>query len=108
MRTTTVTLSRPVLWALVLLLGMGILLPAERVPAQESGCIAVDMNDQPRNCTFLESHGACLWGALDSYDACLDGVDGFFDRVACELGVQVDLLACNLGLPWRLLKSLME
>lgn len=104
---TTIS-SRPIIWGIILLLSLTVLLPREGLPAQDSGCVAVDMNDQPRPCTFLESHGACLWAALDSYDACIEGVGGFFERVGCELGVQVDLLACNLGLPWRLLKSILE
>ena len=100
------SLSRPVVWGALILMGMAVLLPANDLPAQDTGCIAVDRNDRPRDCTFLEEHGACLWNALDSYDACSGGADGFFEHVACELGVQVDLLACNFGLPWRLLRTI--
>ena len=103
------SLSRPVLWGFVLLLGLGLFLPAQELPAQDAtGCIAVDMNDLPRDCTFLEEHGACLWNALDSYGSCREQSGGFFDRVSCEIGVQVDLLACNLGMPVRLIKSLLS
>lgn len=101
------TLSNPVAWGVIFLLGMAVLLPTQELPAQDTGCIAVDRYDLPRDCTFLEEHGACLWNALDSHDLCSDGADGFFDHAACEIGVQVDLLACNLGLPWRLLRTIL-
>ncbi len=105
----TLSLSRPFAWGIILLLGLGVLLPAQELPAQdETGCIAVDQNDMPRDCTFLEEHGACLWNALDSYATCRDWADGFLDRAACEISVQVDLLACNLGMPVRLIKSLLS
>ena len=99
------TLSPRVAWGIIILLGVAVLLPTQELPAQDTGCFAVDMNDMPRNCTFLEEHGACLWNALDSHDACNGDADGFLDHAACEIGVQVDLLACNLGLPWRLLHA---
>ena len=105
----TLSLSRPFAWGIILLLGLGVLLPAQELPAQdETGCIAVDQNDMPRDCTFLEEHGACLWNALDSYATCRDWASGFLDRAACEISVQVDLLACNLGMPVRLIKSLLS
>ena len=105
----TRNLPRSVAWGIVILLGMTVLLPAQDLPAQDTGgCIAVDMYDQPRNCTFLEEHGGCLWYALDSYGSCKVDAEGFWSNAACEVGVQVDLLACNLGLPWRLLKSIVE
>ena len=100
--------SRALAWAFIILLGMAVLLPAQRLPAQEEGCIAVDRHDLPRPCTFLEEHGGCLWNAFESYDACKEDADGLFQHLACELGVQVDLLACNLGLPWRLIKSIID
>ncbi|TFH66600.1 MAG: hypothetical protein E4G90_02685 [Gemmatimonadales bacterium] len=102
------TITRPVIWGVVLLMGMAVLLPAQELPAQDTGCIAVDQFDMSRDCTFLEEHGACLWNALDSRDTCKDDADGFFDNTACEVGVQVDLLACNLGLPWRLLRTILN
>jgi hypothetical protein len=105
----TPTLSRPLAWGIIILFGLAVLLPAQTLPAQEgTGCFAVDMDDMPRDCTFLEEHGACLWNALDSHDACKEGADGFLDHAACEIGVQVDLLACNLALPWRLLKTIVD
>ena len=100
--------SRPLAWGLVILFGLAVLMPAQALPAQDTGCIAVDMDDMPRDCTFLEEHGACLWNALDSYEACKDYADGFLDHAGCEIGVQVDLLACNFGLPWRLLKAIVD
>ena len=103
----TPSVPRPVAWGVILVLGLAVLLPAQELPAGETvGCIAVDQYDMPRDCTFLEEHGGCLWYALDSYDVCKMEADGFLEHAACELGVQVDLLACNLGLPWRLLRSL--
>jgi hypothetical protein len=100
--------SRPVLWGVVLLLGLGVFLPTQRLPAQDTQCIAVDRYDQPRDCTFLEEHGACLWNAFDSYYTCIDESDGFWDRAACEMGIQVDLFACNMGIPWRLIKTVIN
>ena len=102
----SLTLSNPVAWGVVILLGMAVLLPTQELPAQNTGCVAVDQHDMPRDCTFLEEHGACLWNALDSHGFCIDGADGFLDRAACEIGVQVDLLACNFGLPWRLFRTM--
>ena len=104
----TLSLSRPVTWGIVIILALAVLLPTRELPAQETGCVAVDRDDMPRTCTFLEEHGACLWYALDSYDWCKEGADGFLDHLGCEVGVQVDLLACNLGLPWRLLKAVVN
>ena len=103
----TTTLSRPFAWGIIILFGLGVLLPPQKLPASET-CEAVDMEDQPRACTFLEEHGACLWNSLDSFDACMEGSDGFWDGAVCHAGVQVDLLACNLGLPLRLLKSIVD
>jgi hypothetical protein len=104
----TQTSPRPRIWGIVILFTLMLVLPIRRLPAQESSCIAVDMNDMPRACTFLENHGACLVGALDSYYACREGAGGILDRLACEIGVQVDLLACNLGLPWRLIEAIRQ
>jgi len=107
MKTDLVT--RPVAWGIFILLGIAVLLPAEQLPAQDTGgCEAVDVYGVPRNCTFLEEHGACLWYALDSHDSCAMDAEGFWGHAACEVGVQVDLLACNLGMPWRLLQSLLR
>jgi len=102
------TLSRPIAWGIVLLLGVAVLLPTQDLPAQDTKCQAVDKYDQPRDCTFLEEHGACLWNALDSYDTCKGDADGFLENTVCEVGVQVDLLACNLGMPLRLFKSVVQ
>jgi len=103
----TPTRSRPFAWGIIIFLGLAVLLPTQDLPAEET-CPAVDMYDQPRPCTFLEEHGACLWYSLDSFDACIEGSGGFWDSAACHVGVQVDLLACNLGLPMRLLKSIVD
>lgn len=102
------TLSRPVVWGVIIFLGLAVFTPPRSLPAQDTACSAVDRDDQPRPCTFLEEHGGCLWYALDSYYSCKEDADGFLDHAACELGVQVDLLACNLGLPWRLIKSVIN
>ena len=102
------TQSRPFVWGMVIFLGLAVLSAPRPLPAQDVGCAAVDLDDQPRPCTFLEEHGACLWYAMDSYYGCKDHADGFLQHTACEIGVQVDLLACNLGLPWRLIKSVIN
>ncbi len=102
------SLSRPVVWGVVILMGLAVLLPAQQLPAQVNGCIAVDRHDLPRPCTFVEEHGACLWYALDSFDTCEEDAGGFLDHATCHVAVQFDLLACNLGLPWRLIKSLVS
>ncbi len=105
----TLSIPRPFAWGLIILLALGLLLPAQELPAQdETGCVALDQNDMPRDCTFLEEHGACLWNALDSYETCREDSEGFLDRAACEIAVQVDLLACNLGMPVRFIKSLLS
>ena len=105
----TPSLSHPLAWGAILLLGIGMLLPAQELPAQDNtGCIAVDQDGMPRGCTFLEEHGYCLWNALDSYGSCRSEADGFLDRANCEIGVQVDLLACNFGMPVRLIKSILN
>jgi hypothetical protein len=103
---TSLTLPRPLIWGIILLVALGIFLPTSQLPAQDTGCKAVDRNDLPRDCTFLEEHGYCLVTALESYDQCKEDADSFFDHHVCELGVQVDLLACNAGLPLTLLRSL--
>ena len=100
--------SNPIAWGAIILMGMAVLLPAQELPAQSAGCLAVDQYDMPRDCTFLEEHGACLWNALDSRETCKDGADGFWENAACEVGVQVDLLACNFGLPWRLIRAVID
>ena len=102
------SLSRRVIWGIVILMGLAVVLPAQGLPAQDVGCIAVDKNDQPRPCTFVEEHGACLWYALDSFDTCEEEADGFLNVAGCHIAVQFDLLACNLGLPWRLIKSIVD
>jgi len=102
------TLSRPIVWGAIILLGAVVVLPTQELPAQDTRCIAVDRYDMPRNCTFLEEHGQCLWEALDSWETCWEEADGFLDRLGCDVGVQFDLLACNLGLPWRLIKSVIN
>jgi hypothetical protein len=93
---------------IVLLITLTVLASAQGIPAQSTGCIAVDRNDLPRKCTFLEEHGYCLWSALDSYEACKEDGNGILNALSCELGVQVDLLACNLGMPWRLLETILH
>ena len=76
--------------------------------AQDTGCVAVDQNEMPRDCTFLEEHGKCLTEALDSYDTCVADTDDFFDRLICETAVQVDLFACNVALPWTFFKMIVD
>ena len=102
----TRSLSRSVLWGIVILACMGILFPAQPLPAQDAGCKAVDRNDQPRECTFTEEHGYCLVTALDSYYECAETATDLMDRVVCELAVQVDLFACNVTLPLTLLRAI--
>ena len=104
----SVTLTRPLVWGIVVFMVLGILLPTGGLPAQDAGCIAVDSNDMPRSCTFLEEHGGCLWYALDSYDSCMEETEGFWASAGCQIGVQVDLLACNMSMPIRLIGSIMR
>jgi hypothetical protein len=101
-------ISRRIFWGVVIFLLVAALIPAEKAPAQSTSCIAVDQNDQPRECTFLEEHGQCLWNALDSYDMCREDSESLFGRLTCELAVQVDLFACNMSLPWRLIESILH
>lgn len=92
-------------WAAVATLLVLIAAPPS-AEAQSSDCPAVDMNELPRECTFLEEHGMCLTNAYDSYYSCVDSADNWWDRLVCEGGVQVDLLACNVAMPWTLLKMI--
>lgn len=100
--------SKPYVLGLVILAGGLFLAPAPGLPAQDVGCIAVDQDDMPRACTFLEEHGACLWAALDSHEGCRLDAEGFLESISCDIGVQIDLLACNFGLPWRLIQSVIN
>ena len=102
------TLSRPMVWGIVIFMALGVLLPTGELPAQSVGCIAVDSYYMPRECTFLEEHGECLWSALDSYHGCMEDTEGFWASVGCQIGVQVDLLACNLSMPLRLIKAIVD
>ena len=100
------TLPRTMVWGIVILACMGILLPAQPLPAQDAGCRAVNDFDQPRDCTFTEEHGYCLVTALESYYECAQTAEDLLDRVVCEVAVQVDLLACNVALPLTLLRTI--
>lgn len=90
-------------WALI---AVAVLVFA-RAPAvsAQAECEAVDMDEIPRACTFLERHGQCLWNSLDSYDRCVEDSQWIWERAGCEIAVQVDLLACNFALPWRFLEE---
>mgnify|MGYP006278920031 CR=1 FL=1 len=103
---TSPTLSRPLLWGIVVFLGLAVLASAQDLPAQDA-CIAVDRDGFRRSCTFLEEHGSCLVGALDSYETCVEALDGWVGRLGCEIGVQVDLLACNVTIPLALIRSIL-
>jgi len=102
---TSFTLPRSLAWGIVIFLGLAVLAPAQDLPAQSSGCIAVDKDDMRRECTFMENHGYCLVSALDSRDTCLEAADGWLGKLGCEVGAQVDLFACNVVLPLALIKS---
>lgn len=105
---TRLTFPRLLAWWAAIALVLVVLGTPPSARAQDTGCIAVDQNELPRDCTFLEEHGACLVNALDSYDTCIESVDSLMDRIVCEAGVQVDLFACNVALPWHLLKMVVE
>ncbi len=103
-----VSVSRPVLWGILTFLALGVLLQPRQLPAQDVGCRAVDLNDFPRKCTFLEEHGYCLVNALESYYQCALDADSFWENAVCQMGVQVDLLACNISLPLTLIQTIMR
>lgn len=52
----------------------------------------------PRECTFTERYGQCLYWAYYSYITCSDPDDGWGGWLICEAGYQVDLLACSLAM----------
>lgn len=82
----------------------------------EVECIAYDVNDLPRECTFLEEWGQCLDAAYDSYLQCVDDTgeeepEGFFAKVAdffeqwaeegvCQAAATVDNTACTIETPF--------
>ncbi len=105
---TKLTLRGRVLLVLLALTAGVALADAHPLPAQSTGCVAYDRNFEPRACTFLESHGQCLWNALDSYYACVDEHPGLLGRLGCEVGAQFDVFACNLALPWRVIKTILQ
>lgn len=63
-------------------------------PVLASDCQAVDANDLPRECTFLEEYGSCLVSAIDSLNTCLDAATGWLSTGACWLGYEIDFYAC--------------
>jgi len=52
----SISTSRWVFWGVVIILGVAVMAPPQELPAQSTDCVAVDQNDQPRACTFLEEH----------------------------------------------------
>lgn len=106
--TLRVSTSRSVKTALVTY-GVAILVAFAAIhhqtsPALASDCEAVDMNDLPRECTFMEEYGACLVAAMDSLDTCLDAATSLLGTAGCWIGYEVDFYAC---LPAELLGSLL-
>jgi hypothetical protein len=104
----SISTSRWVFWGVVIILGVAVMAPTQELPAQSTDCVAVDQNDQPRACTFLEEHGSCLWNALDSFGSCEDTAGSLAGLVGCHVAVQIDLLACNLATPLTLLKTILR
>lgn len=71
-------------------------------------CEAVDSYGEPRDCTFLERYGECLWNVLDAHDQCMEKKESFLDGVRCQAGTQVDLFACNLGIPFKFIGTVLN
>lgn len=74
--------------------------------AQTIPCEAIDQDDMPRNCTFMEKWGQCLYEADDSYQQCRAEADGGFDRMGCDLAYIVDGMACHIASPFTLIRGL--
>ncbi len=96
---------RPLRLALVALLTLAAsLASAQAVWA----CDAYDSHGSPRDCTFLERYGECLWNAMDSHYQCMEKKTSLLDGVRCHAGTQVDLLSCNLGMPFKFIGSILN
>ncbi len=62
-------------------------------------CLAFDSWDFPRNCTFTEMLGQCLWEATQSRNGCIDHADGLIARGRCHFAFGIDFTACIVGSP---------
>ncbi|HEX9887822.1 MAG TPA: hypothetical protein VGA70_15090 [Longimicrobiales bacterium] len=78
--------------------------------AAAGDCIAVDMNDLPRDCTLSEQLGSCGWNAYDSWVHCVDTDDdgwvdvGWWGHRLCDGLAALDLMACSVWVPWEVFK----
>lgn len=69
-------------------------------------CTALDMNDLPRECTFLERTGGCMAAAADSFMQCVDGYDGdskfgqAWHTTKCQIAAVADQGACAFEAPF--------
>jgi hypothetical protein len=77
-----------------------ILLSAQQVWA----CETLDKDGNPRDCTFLEEFGECLYNAQDSHDSC-DASRGD-ESWLCDTGLVIDAGACAAGAPLSFLGKL--
>jgi len=66
-------------------------------------CQALDINNLPRDCTWLEKHGQCLVNAADSRDQCLERAEGIFQWYRCHEDAAIDFTACALQIPFRII-----
>ena len=77
-----------------------------RIAAQTVPCVAIDRDDLPRNCTFMEKWGQCLYEAEDSFEQCWEEAQNGFGRMACDIARTVDGIACHVASPFTLLRGL--
>lgn len=76
------------------------------VPVHALDCQAVDLNEMPRNCTFLEEYGSCLENARASWAQCIDKSGGsWWRKELCNAGGAVDLIVCGAGTPFSFVKA---
>lgn len=85
-------------WTLATLLLAGALsMEAPVAPLEAQECVAVTMDDQPRNCTATEELGQCLFEAVDSYRQCSEIYTQWWIGWVCEAYMLYDSAMCLLS-----------
>lgn len=78
--------------------------------AQSGQCQALDTDLLPRDCTFLEEFGGCLWYAIESYFDCLDRAEDevrssrflwALHSTKCQIELAIDQSMCAVTSPLR-------
>ena len=90
------------LWAALCMLAVA------ATSAQAFECEAEDRTGRPRDCTFTEEIGYCMWSAEDSGRACAEDADGFWEDAICRAAFVIDVLACEAGAPFELIGKIAD